>query len=445
MNFQDYVKSKRKPNGKVKADIMSRWQSRIVSGGLSDLGEIGAEQYIDLYGKSIGAQKCVDFANLAEDKRLSELALGFWRKAHLIEFPKEHLDYLSNRTSVSIDNLKIATNDLLATIEEAKPKEPADYVMDFPEGMMPGQLVTSQPTDAQHDREYYIANPAYWGQPKKDGHKVCIFATREYVWAQSRSLKLRTDMPTSMKQAFQEVAKSIGSFIIEGEMYHLDWKGNEHMTAATAQAVNERELAGVSPRTMFAPFGCLFIESAPNGGRVQSFKRQQVETADIICQKAYDLGFRMIDRMPTYRTEEEKRQLVARQQEDGREGEIFFRPNMIMRPGKITSRKDPFFDGYVRCKYRVEPLEVVVTDVLPSSADGHFIGGIEVAKVLEDGTLQPIGRLGTGYSRQDQQDILERWNECQASGKVMKIKVTTQGWSAYGNLRHGSFAGIVEE
>lgn len=77
MNFQDYVKSKRKPNGKVKADIASRWQTRIVAGGLSDLGKTGAQQYLDLYGKSIGSGKCIDLANIAEDKGLHELALGF--------------------------------------------------------------------------------------------------------------------------------------------------------------------------------------------------------------------------------------------------------------------------------------------------------------------------------------------------------------------------------
>lgn len=49
MNFKDYVPSKRKPNGKVKADIASRWQSRIVAGGLSDLGETGAAHLLELW------------------------------------------------------------------------------------------------------------------------------------------------------------------------------------------------------------------------------------------------------------------------------------------------------------------------------------------------------------------------------------------------------------
>jgi hypothetical protein len=64
-------------------------------------------------------------------------------------------------------------------------------VAELPPHLQPGRIVTMQPVDAPSERSYYIENPDYWGQPKRDGNRVVAIATKDKVYYQSRSTNLR--------------------------------------------------------------------------------------------------------------------------------------------------------------------------------------------------------------------------------------------------------------
>ena len=90
MNFQQYVSENRtSKKNKPNQDIVERWQVRVVAAAMHLQGERGAEQYLSLYGKSVGSPKCIMFARYAEEQGYPEFALGMWKKAYLIDNPGE--------------------------------------------------------------------------------------------------------------------------------------------------------------------------------------------------------------------------------------------------------------------------------------------------------------------------------------------------------------------
>jgi len=50
-------------------------------------------------------------------------------------------------------------------------------IPELPLTLQPGRIVTMQAVDAPHQRQYYINNPDYWGQPKRDGQRLLAIAT----------------------------------------------------------------------------------------------------------------------------------------------------------------------------------------------------------------------------------------------------------------------------
>ena len=80
--LNQYITEERNTKKKIPADIIERWQERIVKHGWEAQGEAGARQYLAAYGKGIAAPKCVALARQAEAEGFDEIALGFWKKAY---------------------------------------------------------------------------------------------------------------------------------------------------------------------------------------------------------------------------------------------------------------------------------------------------------------------------------------------------------------------------
>ena len=139
MNFEEYKKVNR--GKKVPAEINERWNARIVQRSLHLMGEDGAAQYLSDYGKSIAAPKCILLALKSEEEGYPKMADGFWAKAYELEYMATPI-----RTVSDVGNLQVKQ------VTEAKPV----IVSKLPVHLQPGKIVTMQPTDALHDREYYI-------------------------------------------------------------------------------------------------------------------------------------------------------------------------------------------------------------------------------------------------------------------------------------------------
>lgn len=329
MNFEEYKNYWRKSSkNKPKQDIIERWETRVVNAGLQSKGEAGAESYLANYGKSIGSDKCVKLARHAEEMGYPYFATGIWKKAYLIDNPDGDVGLFSENqaqdkqgaileqpTSSDTHPFDPFSHSFEPILAEPK-REGKSYastlgtVSDaFPFGMQPGNLVASQPTDAQMPREFYINDSRYWSMPKKDGNKMIVFATPEKVWYQSRQLKVNGAPSIEMDQAFKTVAGLLRPFILEGELYFVDVKGREHMTGETCRAANE--MAGhpnALPVMQFSAFGCLYF-----GNNNLTRKQQQVWDAETIMDELIDVSPREFKKLPTAKTTIEKEDIARSQ------------------------------------------------------------------------------------------------------------------------------------
>lgn len=407
MDFQTYIESKRgkKPN----QEIIERWQTRVLPRELQNQGERGAQQYLDDYGKSIAAPKCILLAIQAENCGFGEMAMGFWKKAF------------------SLETGQIASGGVASTAAAIPVLQTPEIniIEDFPFEMQPGRLVTMQPVDGQKDREYYIRNPNYWGQPKRDGNKVVVFATKDQAWYQSRSLKFRGSPSPEMDRAFKMTALNLGAFILEGELVFIDCDGLEHRTGAQAATYNiDHGKAEIMPIMRYSIFSCLFIESTQ--------LCTQKERVMMGCKIASYLNERfsdMFEDMPTATTEATKRLMASRQLAEGREGEIWFDISIPYRPGKNTD------DRYVRTKYLTE-LQVIVTGLTPTTAQGRPFGALEVSS-LEG---KPLGQIGTGFTIPEMMSIKWAWDNREAP---LKVEIATQGFTEGGKVFLGRYLGLA--
>lgn len=452
-------------------DIIERWQTRILPAGLQEMGPAGGELYLTRYGKTIASPKCIRFARYAEAQGYKWFADWFWEKAYWIDYPDGDTEPFGDAeagigmspndvpektsqeprsaileqptSSDTLDVLAISSKNgvitdgharFAASIAMLTPSPYSDVLSDqFPNDMQPGQLVTSQPTDAQMPREFYINDDRYWSQPKRDGNKLICFCTPYKVWYQSRQLKVNGAPSIEMDQAFKAVAELIGAFILEGELYFVDVKGREHMTGETCRAANEMAgLPNALPVMQFSAFGCLYVRKSVDK------KGEQVWHASNIMDRLIDENPHDFAKLPTAKTTTEKEDLARAQKDGGREGEVYFLHDLVMRPGKITSRKDPQFDGYVRVKNYLGIQRYRVTAILPSKADGHFIGGFSI----EDTDGNPVGNVGTGYRREDQREILRRFT---ANPDNTWVLVQAQTRTVFNKLRHAAFKGFADE
>lgn len=412
-------------------NVRERFTTRIYPMRWHKNGIDGANAYLGRYGRGIGIEKLIHLAMYADGEGHHVFAMGFWAKAYQVE-TKCYPSGNAMRAGLPASEFSVALNSIPAQIPSTAKSEVRHYD-GFNRSNQPGEVVPIQPVDAQYPKKHYVTLVTYWGQPKRDGHKLIVFATEGSVWYQSRSKKLLETPPDpDMHSHFMAVAKDKGTFILEGELYHLDAEGREHQTAATAVASNKKAGISESIQIVFSAFGCLYWD---NQHLTLLLKRNQVETGEKLMLDLAALDPNIFHVMKTARTNAEKSALVEDQKD--REGEIWFRYDLKVQPGKLETIPDLFFDGYVRTKNRLEAMRLRITKVAPGKADGHAIAGFDV----EDENGRHCGRVGTGYSREQQREILSAF---ESEPENTYALVSAQRWSVGDILIHSVFEGLVE-
>jgi ATP-dependent DNA ligase len=391
-------------------------------------GAAGADTYLSLYGKGIGAPKVIELARKAEAEGDAQMARRFWEVAYRLEMSSEPPAVVENKPIPSKDaivpNRPISPKDVIAPNLRPALKEDA---APFP--VQPGELATMQPTDAPHDREWYVNNPAYWGQPKIYGHRLVVFATPEKVWYQARSLLLQGPPSAEIDAALRDAAAVFGPFILDGEKYYLDCTGKERMTGAQAATVNVQNGQPDRPiPARYAIFRCLFYR----GKDLRPLEdRARLDRAGEIYgwleELSYDRPFRFL--WPAC-SEAEKRALIERQTQEGREGEVWFIHSAPYVAGK--GNKHVGQPITVRTKYR-NTLDVFVTALDPTTVEGRAFAAMRVA-VFCEGRRVNLGRVGTGFTWAQTFEIRDAFER----GPLV-VEITTQGFTENRAVVHGSF------
>ena len=427
MNINEYIDSKRNAALRIPSEIRERWNNRIVKNSWHLMGIAGAVEYLENYGRGIGVSKVVSLAICAESEGYPEIALGFWQKAFELETGEKTLTKPVKQSPVKSVFPKTSTASLIASATYLKAPT---LVAALPPHLQPGSIVTMQPVDASMDRSYYIDSPDYWGQPKRDGSRRVIVATKEKIYYQSRSTKPKSKPTTEINQALLEAANQIGTFVLDGEVYYRSVTGSEHRTApqaATANAIAGAENTPVV--TVYAIFKALYYS-----GRdlTTATAAERIEAGEQIGQY---LPHDLFEVLPTARTREEKLALATKQQSEGREGEIWLLHNCSYIGGKDIRKQT-----IVRTKYALE-LDLFIVGLSYTKAEGRPFGAIAVAQEI-NGKLVPIGSVGTGFSQAYMAEITRRH---QMNPGGVKITVRCQGLTETGKLWHGRFVGLCDE
>ncbi|BAZ31504.1 DNA ligase [Cylindrospermum sp. NIES-4074] len=417
MNITVYIESKRSAKKRVPAEIRERWNNRIIQRSLHLMGFAGAVQYLADYGRGIAAPKIINLAICAESEGYPEMALGFWNKAFELE-TGEKTPHTNSATASNHTTIIPTTEKTLSLVE------------DLPPHLQPGRIVTMQPIDASSDRSYYIDSPDYWGQPKRDGNRVVVIATKEQVYYQSRSTRIKEQPSIEINQALLAAATEIGSFVLDGELYYRSVTGSEHRTGSQAATVNIAAGAGTTaPTPVYAIFKGLWL----SGRDLTTLTEVERIAAGEEIGKCLQTDF--FEVVPTARTREEKAKLASQQQLEAREGEVWVRKDCIYIGGKDTRSM-----AIVRTKYCVE-LDLVITGLTAKNDPGRPFSAIIVAQEME-GKLVPMGLVGTGFTQQDMVEIARR--HAGNPGGV-KITVRSQGLTENGKLWHGRYVGFCED
>lgn len=412
MNLQDYIDSNKLK--KVPADIIERWQTRIVARGLHQQGEAGAQVYLRDYGKGIAAKKCLALAQQAMNEGCPEMARGFYMKAAQlegVEISDAGNPNLPSPIATAINNVRTAT------------VQAVDHP-GFPPHFQPGKFAPMQPVDATSDRAYYIEHPGYWCQPKIDGVKLIVFATADHVFYQSRTMKLNGAPSIGVDNALRNTARELGNFILEGELTFLDCEGKEHRTgsqAATASA--EKGVLQFIPQMRYVVFSCPW-----RAGSELCTYGDMIDEGYLVANRA-GLHSSEIAAIVTARTPDEKVDLALKQRSEGREGEVWFLPSTTYRAGKHND------EHYVRTKYLTE-FEALVTGFTATTAEGHAFGAMEISSL--DG--KPLGSVGTGFTRQDKRELMERFH----NHGPFRVSIVSQGYTEAGIAWLPRYQGIVK-
>ena len=419
MRFTDFIDEHRTAATKPTSDIRSRWVSRIIARNLHQQGISGAEAYLRDYGKGISAAKVIALATMAESEGCTVMALGFWSKAYELKTGHPPTETLGHHAQIS-------------------PPEPpqASIFPTLPAHLQPGAVITMQPVDAAGIHDDYIHNPIYCGQPKRDGSRIVIIASPEAVAYQSRSTNVLPSPSISFDGAFRRVAEVRGAFVLDGELVFIDANGGEHRTgsqAAQANATNGHPDARVLGRI------CVFKALFANGRDLCAADEEaRITAAEPIVSIAQSVlikaGVRDLDieQVLTAWTTAQKHAMVCRQQDEGREGEVWIQ------------RQTPYLGGkhgevMVRTKYLAET-EVVITGLTPTIVAGRPFGAIEVSARYPDGDLRPVGKVGTGFSQQDAVEIAAL---VARHPDGIRILVRHQGRTETGMLWHARFLHVV--
>ncbi|MEG4498437.1 ATP-dependent DNA ligase [Microcoleus sp. F10-C6] len=421
MDCTEYAEAKRKAAKKISADIRERWNNRIVTRGLHLMGEAGAVQYLADYGRGIGTAKVIGFALCAESEGYPEIALGFWKKAFELETGEKPIalntpnnstaDFAPAKQSTSAPKIETANNPIVA---------------ELPPHLQPGRIVTMQPVDAPSDRSYYIENPDYWGQPKRDGNRVVVIATPDKVYYQSRSTNLRQQASVEIDRTLIDTAAKIGTFVLDGELYYKSCTGSEHRTGAQAATVNiESGFPTIQPSAIYAIFKSLFFKGNDLTTVAESERiAAGVEVGEMLANLSP--AFEVV---PTFRTAAEKLVLANQQESENKEGEVWVLHNCQYVGGKDV-KKYPM----VRTKYCQEH-DLFIVGLTATKVAGRPFSAVKVAQEI-DGKLVPVGTVGTGFSGEEMQEIARLY---EANPKSVKIKVRSQGLTESGKLWHARF------
>lgn len=421
MDCTEYAEAKRKAAKKISADIRERWNNRIVQRELHLMGEAGAAQYLSDYGRGIGTAKVIGFALCAESEGYPEMAMGFWKRAFELETGEKPiaLSTPNNYTTTLAPTKKPTAAPKIETVNNP-------VVAELPPNLQPGRIVTMQPVDAPSDRTYYIENPEYWGQPKRDGNRVVIVATQDKVYYQSRSTNLRQQPSIAIEKALIETAAKIGTFVLDGELYYKSHSGSEHRTGAQAATVNiDSGFPTVQPYAIYAIFKCLFLKGNDLTILAESERiAAGVEVGEMLANLSNEFEI-----VPTSRTQSEKSLLAKQQESENREGEVW-----VLHNSRYIGGKDIKKFPMVRTKYCLE-FDLFIVGLTATKVAGRPFSAIKVAQEI-DGKLVPMGTVGTGFSGEEMQEIARRY---EVDPKSVKIKVRSQGLTESGKLWHARF------
>ena len=428
MNFTDFISNHRHNAKKPTADIRARWASRIISRNLHHQGRAGAQAYLRDYGKGISTDKVIALAVQAELEGCTDLALGFWAKAFELITGQPPQDIVRSQQPTA-----------LAAHPQAPPvsRAAASDFPAFPAHLQPGAITTMQPVDAAGTHDDYIHNPIYCGQPKRDGSRIVVIASAEAVAYQSRSTSIITSPGEAFDLAFRHAATHLGPFVLDGELVYRDSSGGEHRTgsqAAQTNATNGHPTARVV--CAISVFKALFSQGRDLTGADEEARITAAEgpvnhaQAFLWSEGGGDLD---IEQVPTAWTTAQKQALVRKQQDEGREGEVWVQRQTRYIGGKSSG------EAMVRTKYLAET-EVIITALSPTTVAGRAFGAIEVAARYPDGDLRPVGRVGTGFSQEDAQEIAALFAR---HPEGIRILVRHQGRTENGMLWHARFLRII--
>lgn len=403
-------------NGKVKSAIVQRWNTRIIPRGLNQLGREGAGVYLESYGKGISVAKIIELAVCAESNGAAEMAAGFWEEAFFMES--------GVRGTVESGAMTPATGVQSGMGGAARTKGSSEkkVLAGIVETLQPGLVHTMQAVDAPWEREFYIEDEDYYGQPKRDGHRDVLFSTDEMVVHQSRSTSLMASMDRELEGAVKQVAGEIGPFVLDGERYYLSETGSEHRSAAQAAGANiEAGFGNVQPVAVYGVFKALYADGEDLRGGTEDCRIEAGERIVALIEKA-NKGSAKIEAVPTYKTSKEKRKLVKTQMEEGREGEIWVKRQCSYSGGK--SHKTDM----VRTKYVTEGVYTVVS-ISTSSGRKGGIASIEVA----NNRGEMVGSVGTGFDESLSRKLLDAHA---SNPKGIRVLVRHQGTTEKGKLWH---------
>ncbi len=419
MELQSFINehvAKKNKDGiiKVTSAINKRWETRIVTQGLDTQGADGARAYLARYGNNIAAPKVIDLALCAQAKGAQEMAMAFWVKAYELTFGAQPTD---------------AGDTALEAVSSATGSKAEDLpvLADLPDHLQPGKIHTMQAVDAPEDREYYIKNQAYLGQPKRDGHRSVVIATPDNVWFQTRNLNLVEISDNELINYFKDAARRLSPFILDGELWYRSFDGKEHRTAAQAAEWNVRcDHPTADVRAVYTAFKPLYFAGVSLTDELES---RRIQFLQKVVWLPHPDNFEIC---PTARTTEEKKALVEKQLTEGREGEVWIDSSCQYTGGKTSS---PY--PMVRTKY-IDTLVLVCTGVTPTTAEKRLFGSLEVAEEV-DGELVPVGKVGTGFDAAAQKEIMAK-----VSRGNFNVVVETQDRTAAGKLMHARYKGMVK-
>jgi hypothetical protein len=430
-SYIDTVRTQHTKKGVLKppmaTEMKQRWNSRIYPRKLHERGTAGANEYLRDYGNNLGTPKAEALAIYSEVQGFPDLALGFWKRAY----------ELTHGTPPSAEDMQEVGSTLpqgaSLTSYEVTPLVSTEAVVKFsslPDNLQPGKLVTMQPVDTERDTEYYLTNPAFYAQPKRDGKRMVIFLNADgQMLAQKRSGNV-TEVPLDWQPMLQEYAAEYGELVLDGEHVFLDEVGGEHRTGSQAAETNSQLGCPEAPVTeRFAIFAVL-------AGKGKSFLaatyEQRMDCANAVWFTHFFRDPEHFEILVPSKHEADKRALLAQQEAQGREGVVFMRASAPYTPDKIEGLDAPI----VRKKFRI-PLKVMVLGLTKSNKAGSPFGAIKVG-AFRNGEMVSLGLVGTGFTV-EQQETLAAMFRANPSGTV--IEITTLQLTERGKV----FQGVFEE